>query len=96
MITLASFVVIPQYTFAANHISKTVFEWMLRRRDRLRDSPHGHFSKCIGSKDNPTANEWGSFYVGDYDNMLHVLSMSPTIFTFQVRQNAMHTAKSAG
>jgi hypothetical protein len=56
VITLASFVVISQYTFAANNISKTVFERMLRRRDGLRDSPYGHFSKCIGSKYNATAN----------------------------------------
>ena len=57
---------------------------MLRWRDRLRDSPDRHFCKCIGCKDNTTANERGSLHVGDCDNTLRLMSMSPTHSTFLV------------
>jgi len=85
VITFTSLVVISQDTLAANNISETIFEWMLRRWDRLRNSPYSHLCKRIDSKDNATANERDSLHVGDYDNMLGLLSMSPTSFTSPAR-----------
>jgi hypothetical protein len=56
VITLTSFVVISQHALPTNNISETIFERMLRRLDRFRDSPHGHLCESVGSKDNATAN----------------------------------------
>jgi hypothetical protein len=64
-------------THAADNISETVFERMLRRRNRFRDTPYGHLCKCIASKDNATANEREGLHAGDYDNTLEMLSMRP-------------------
>jgi hypothetical protein len=87
VITFTSLIVISQDTLAANNISETIFERMFRWRDRLRDSPYSHLCECIESKDNATANERDSLHVGDYDNTLELLSMSPTNFTDPARQN---------
>jgi hypothetical protein len=85
MITFASFVVISQHTYAANNVSETVFERMIRRRDRFRDMPYSHLCERIASKDNAAANERNGLHAGDYDNTLSMLSMSPKKgrFTYQ-------------
>ena len=53
VITFASFVVISQHTLAANNISETIFERMIRRLARLRNSPQSHLCKgrtlCMGN-----------------------------------------------
>jgi len=87
MIALPAFVVISQHAFPTHNVGETVFERMLRRGDRFRDSPYGDLCKCVGSKDNTTANERNSLHVGDYDNTKEPLSMSPTIFISPVRSN---------
>ena len=56
VITLTAFVVISQHALPTNNIGETIFERMLRRRDRFRDSPNGHLCECVESKDNATAN----------------------------------------
>jgi hypothetical protein len=56
VITLTSFVVISQHARPTNNISETIFERMLRRRDRFRDSPYGDLCECVRRKDNATAN----------------------------------------
>lgn len=68
MVTLASFVVIPQHALSTHNIGKTIFEWMLGRGNRFRDPPYGHLCKCVGSQNNATPNERNSLHVGDYDN----------------------------
>jgi hypothetical protein len=52
VISLASLVVVPQYAFAANDIGQSILERMLRRRDRLRDSPNCNLGECVGSQSN--------------------------------------------
>jgi len=47
--------------------------------------PYSHLCERIASKDNAAANERDGLHVGDYDNTLSMLSMSPKKgrFTYQ-------------
>jgi len=80
VIALSAFVAISQHAFPTHNVSKTVFERMLRRGNWFRNSPYRDLCKCVGSKDNATANERDSLHVGECDNTEALLSISPTIF----------------
>lgn len=78
MITFASFVVIPQHAFATDYIGQPILERMLRGRNRFRDSPHGDLCERVGSKNKAAANQRDGLHVGDFDNIVRVLSKNPT------------------
>ncbi len=47
VITLAALVVVPENALALDNIGQTVFECVLRWRDRFRDAPHGDLGERV-------------------------------------------------
>lgn len=78
VVTLASLVVITEYTHLVDDISQPVFEGVPGPRQRPRKPPDNKLCKLVLGIDDALAEEFGGLHVGDDANIQTVLSTTPT------------------
>jgi hypothetical protein len=78
MIPFTPLVVIPKDATTVDDVRETVFEGVGSGTDRLRDLPDYHLHESIDSQNDPAVEQGDGFHVGQYTNIVCVLSIYPT------------------
>jgi hypothetical protein len=78
VVSLPTFVVIPEDANLVDYICQTVFKQMLRSGQRPRKTPKDKICKPVLCENDPVSEQLDGLHVGDYDNTYQMLSMAPT------------------